>query len=325
MVKKMETEMPNKLKILFFGLGSIGRRHARLIKDNFDFELYAYRSGKGQGINDLGIKEFYDLEEAFSIKPDVAFITNPTYLHTSTAMECAKRNIALFIEKPLSNNKEGLSDLLKVVKKNNIVTYTAYCLRFHLAIIWLKNYLKKHTPLHITVFNSSYLPNWRENVDHLKHYNAFKEKGGGVILELSHDIDYLYYLFGDVKKISVNSGKISDVTIDSEDFVDVILQFENNVFGNMYVNFLSRQLRIDVTVDFKDSTIIADIVKNTIMIIKDKKQETIDFNVERDDYFLSQLNYFFSHFRQGKLMNDLTESMKVFDIIMRIKKEAEIK
>ncbi len=320
----MDVENQKKLKILFFGLGSIGKRHAILIKDNFNFELYAYRTGKSLEKNDLGIKEFYNLDEAFSIKPDVAFITNPTFLHISTAIECAKRNIPLFIEKPLSNNKKNLSELLKIVNKSNLVTYIAYCLRFHPAIIWLKKYLKENTPLHVSVYNSSYLPNWRENVNHLKHYNSFKDKGGGVILELSHDIDYLYYLFGDIKKMSVNSSKISNVTVDSEDFVDILLHFKNNLFGNIHINFLSRLLRIEVIVNFKDSTIIADIVKSSITIIKDKKQETIDFNIERDDYFLSQLKYFFDNLEKGKMINDFKESLKVFNIIMQIKKEAQL-
>ena len=81
------------MKILFFGLGSIGNRHAKIIKDNFGFELYGYRTEKGQEKKDLLLHEFRDIESAFSIRPDVAFITNPTFLHVPTALECAKRNI----------------------------------------------------------------------------------------------------------------------------------------------------------------------------------------------------------------------------------------
>ena len=73
-----------KTKILFFGLGSIGKKHAKIIKDNFDYELYAYRTGKGQEKNDIKIEELNNLEDAFSINPDIAFITNPTHLHGRT-------------------------------------------------------------------------------------------------------------------------------------------------------------------------------------------------------------------------------------------------
>ena len=100
-----------RLKILFFGLGSIGKKHAKIIKNNFDFDLFAYRTGKGQEKNDLKIEEFHSLNDAFSINPDIAFITNPTFLHVETALECARRNIDIFIEKPISDSLDKV-DLL---------------------------------------------------------------------------------------------------------------------------------------------------------------------------------------------------------------------
>ncbi|MBR9706183.1 Gfo/Idh/MocA family oxidoreductase [Candidatus Pacearchaeota archaeon] len=312
------------MKIIFFGLGSIGLRHARLIKNNFDHELYAYRSSKKSEKNSLGIKEIFELNEIDRIKPDVAFITNPTNKHVEYATYCARKGINLFIEKPLSNDKQGIPELLKAIKEKNIVTYTAYCLRFHPAIIWLKKYLKENKPLHINVNASSYLHDWRENVDPLKHFSAFKDQGGGIILELSHEIDYLYYLFGDIKKLSVNSEKISDVTIDAEDFVDILLQFKNNVFANVHINFLSRLWRREIIIDFKDRTIISDIINHTITIIKDKKRKTLDFEMQLDDMFLEQLEYFFNHLQKGKPMNNITESLKVFDILMQVKNEANL-
>ena len=72
-------------KILFFGLGSIGIKHATIIKNNYNFELYAFKTKKGQEKSNLGIREFDNIKEAFHIKPNIAFITNPTHLHTKTS------------------------------------------------------------------------------------------------------------------------------------------------------------------------------------------------------------------------------------------------
>ena len=139
------------MKILFFGLGSIGKKHASILKNNFDFELHAFRTGNGQETNDLDIHEFNKLDEAFSIKPDVAFITNPTSLHVSTALECAKRNIALFIEKLISHSLENLKELEKEIKKRNLFVYVAYNLRFHPVITHLKELIsQKQKPIYFS-------------------------------------------------------------------------------------------------------------------------------------------------------------------------------
>lgn len=309
------------MKIIFFGLGSIGSRHARLIKENYKYGLYAYRHKKNFKKNSLEIKEVVDLKEIDKIKPDVAFITNPPDKHIKYAYFCAKKGIDLFIEKPLSNSKKGVDDLLKVIKRNNIKAYVAYCLRFHPVIMWMKNHFKKNKPIHMTVNASSYLPNWRKNTNHLKHYGAFKNTGG-VILELSHEIDYIYHLLGEIENIKVNAKKVGNVTINSEDFADILLKLKNGVYCNLHLNFFSMLNRREIIIDFKDHTIVADLLENKITIYKNNKKRSISFNIVRDDIYISQLNYFFNNRKKSRMMNSLKEAVKVFDIIMKIKMAA---
>jgi len=311
------------MKIVFFGLGSIGTRHARLIKENFKHELYAFRHSKDSEKNILGIKEIFSFEELDEIKPDVAFITNPTYKHMECALQCAKRGMHLFIEKPLSDTQEHLREFKQIVKEKKIKTYVAYNMRFNQLITWLKENLQGKEPVHVSVYASSFLPNWRKNIDHLKNYSAIKDQGGGIVLDLSHEIDYLYYLFGDIKKVKVNSKKISDVTMDSEDFADILLEFKNGMFGNVHLNFLSRLNRREIIIDLKDSTVTADLINNIIIIHNDKGKRDINFNFEKDDMYLSELKYFFEHIRTKKMMNDIDESFPIFDIIIKIKNEVK--
>ena len=101
----------NQKTIIFFGMGSIGNKHARILKKYYSNNLVTYKSNKGQEKNDLDIRELYNLQDAFDLKPDIAFITNPTYLHIETAYKCAKENIHLFIEKPISHNLKNVDNL----------------------------------------------------------------------------------------------------------------------------------------------------------------------------------------------------------------------
>ena len=48
---------------------------------------------------------------------------------------------------------------------------------------------------------NSFLPNWRSNRDYRKSSSLKKVEGGGVLLELSHEIDYIRNLFGVPKHV----------------------------------------------------------------------------------------------------------------------------
>src|SRR3989344_3983390 len=307
-----------RVRIIFFGLGSIGRSHAKLISDNFKHTIYAFRSDKTKRENDFGIRELNSLKEVEKLKPSVAFITCPTSKHVKYAKFCAEHKINLFIEKPLSHDKKGLQELAKAIKKSRIKSYTAYCLRFHPVIQWLKKYTAEKKPLHVRVQVSSYLPNWRKGSS-LSDYSAHKRMGGGVILDLSHEIDYLYFLFGEPKNIKVNAKKISDVTVDAEDFADILMEM-GNIYCNLHLNFMSRLKRREMILDFKENTIVVDLVNNKIKIIGNKKEETreITFHGDMDKVYLSQLKYFFT---SKKNMNNIDESIQVFNTIAKIKEE----
>lgn len=319
------------MKIIFFGLGSIGTRHARLLKEHFHHELYAFRSSKNSPKNSLCIPELYTLSNVKKLKPDIAFITNPTSAHLDSALFCAKNKINLFIEKPLSDSEKDIKKLISLAKKNNVAIYVAYCFRFHPVIQYLKEHLKKNKPFHVTINTSSYLPDWRPGRNHLETYSANKTRGGSVILDLSHELDYLCFLLGVPEKpfkgLKVNSYRAGSVTVDTEDFADILLNINNNINNcavNIHLNFFSRLLRRELVLDFKDHTIIADLISNKITFLNDQKAFK-KFRFERDDMFLSQLNYFFNNLRHKDMMNSLEEASKIFEFIMKTKKLAEVK
>lgn len=304
------------MKILFFGLGSIGTRHATMLKGH---ELYAYRTGKEQ--NTLGIPEIRDLSQIDSIDPDVAFITNPTSEHVKYACMCAEKKISVFIEKPLSNSYEGVDLLRELVKKNKVSAYVAYVFRFHPAIRWLKKYVRKNMPLHVTVNCSSYLPAWgtNKNGSHLKKYSANRALGGGVILDLSHELDYLYYLFGDVKSVKGISGKLSAVTVDTEDFADILLNFKSGPVCNLHVNFMSQLKCRQIILDFESHSIVVDLINGSIDTIDTaghRRRRWVDADLGH--LYSLQTNYFLNQLGK-EMMNDIDEAALVFNFIMRVK------
>ncbi len=208
--------------IAFFGLGSIGLRLAKLIKENFDCNLVAFRTTKNAP-NDLFIEEIYDISEIHRFSPDVAFITNPTSIHMDTAIYAASLGMHLFIEKPLCNNLDKWCELQKIVLQNQITTYVACNLRFDPIIQYLKKSIDPEKIFYATITSSSFLPEWRPSQDYRTSYSSKKALGGGVLLDLIHESDYCNWLFGLFHKVTGTFGKLSELEIETEDCADITL------------------------------------------------------------------------------------------------------
>lgn len=307
-------------KILFFGLGSIGQRHARLIRKRFNHTLFAYKSNNKSILHELSIKNVSSLKEIQTIKPDIGFITNPTNLHIETAILCAQNNMHLFIEKPIDSSIDNLDKLVQLVKKRNLTTYIAYNLRFSPVIQELQKLTSMIHPYHIRVVCSSYLPNWRKKTDHLQSYSSYKKMGGGVLLDLSHDLDYLSYITQcNIRCISSHIAKQATVTNDSEDFADLFFKI-SNFYANVHLNIFSNNTQRQVYIDSKEISIIGDLIDNTIKTSSQGKvTDLIKYSETNDSIYMKQLEYFFSNINNPSIMNNIEEASTLFSEIIKIR------
>ena len=155
----------------------------------------------------------------------------------------AKNGIDLFIEKPLSNSSKGIDELKKYVKKNKLITQMGCNFRFFPPIKKIKSLInakKIGRIISVQVENNSYLPDYHPWEDYRKGYAARKDLGGGAVLTQIHEIDYLYWLFGDVKKVSSFTGKYSDLSVTADDMSTSLIEFNNNVIGQIHISYFQR-------------------------------------------------------------------------------------
>ncbi len=313
------------MKILFFGLGSIGIRHAKLIKQLYpSYELFAYRTWNGQLNNqELSyITSFNDLQKAYSIKPDVVFITNPTSFHVKTAILAANNNCHLFIEKPLSNSKEGIEELISIVNKKKLISLIGCNMRFHPIILKIKNMLLNKNYgriLNFYVRCGSYLPNWRPQQDYSKSYSARKELGGGVMLDLIHEIDYSQWLFGDFIQINGRRSKLSNLKIETEDFAEMLITTDRNIYGYIQLDYFSIRPERIITIVFENAIIKGDLINNSLYIYFNGKEIIEKVNIDRNYTYKQQLKYFFDCIDKGiKTFNSIEEGYKVLKYVLKI-------
>ncbi len=239
-------------RILIVGLGSIGKRHLRLARELMpDADIRVLRHQAVNEIPEFSNGVFSIIDEAITFEPQIAIISSPAPFHISTAQALAEVGVHLLIEKPLSASIDGVQHLIQTCQKQGAVLLTGYNLRFLPSLQRFRELVGEKIigkVLSVRCEIGQYLPSWRPDSDYRLGVSARRELGGGALLELSHDIDYLRWIFGEVEQISAWVGRQSELEIDVEDTAHLILNFSAKDDGHRLVGTLSLDLlRHDTT------------------------------------------------------------------------------
>lgn len=262
------------MKTLVIGYGSIGRRHVDVLR-GFGHDV-AVLSRRPVDFSPL----YGDLRAALSAhKPEYIVVANRTSEHFVTLSHLLQKkfNGKLLIEKPLFDNWREMPQTDEEV-------YVAYNLRFHPAIQRLRELLKGERPISAQAYVGQLLPQWRPHVDYRTSYSAKKEEGGGVLRDLSHELDYLNWLFGGWQVLTATGGHHSHLEIDTDDVYSVLFQAKNCPVVTVQMNYLDRVLRRELIVNTEQKSIFVDLVKG-IVKINDKEE---DWAIERDASYEAQ-------------------------------------
>jgi predicted dehydrogenase len=236
------------MKALIVGLGSIGRRHLanlRLLAENIDITVWRQHAVRtaDPALPTGADRVVYTLKDALAVKPDMAVISSPAPLHVATAIDLARRDVHLMIEKPLSNTLDGVDDLLVLCQRRGLVLLVAYHLRFSESLravrqAALNGSIGRIMSIHADV--GQFLPEWRPATDYRRGVSARRELGGGVVLELSHDLDYVRWLAGEVQTVAAQIDRLSNLEIDVEDTAAIILRFRSGAIGTVNLDMTRR-------------------------------------------------------------------------------------
>lgn len=239
-------------RILIVGLGSIGKRHlclARELLPNADIQVLRHQ--KCDSIPEHANGCFSSLERAVNFAPQIAVIASPATHHVAVAQALAEVGVHLLIEKPLSATSDGVLQLLETCREQKIVLLTGYNLRFLSSLQQFRNLLGESVigrVLSVRCEIGQYLPSWRPDSDYRHGVSARQELGGGALLELSHELDYLRWIFGDVEWVKATLSLQSSLEIDVEDTAHLTLGFASAPNGNKLIGTVNLDfIRHDTT------------------------------------------------------------------------------
>lgn len=296
------------LNVLILGFGSIGRRHAFLLRKKFKIQnIFIYTKQK---INKYkSINSFKDLK---TINPNYIIIASPTKFHFNQLKYVEKTfsKINILVEKPLFDRNKTLQ-----IRKNKV--FVGYNLRFHPIIKYIKKNLKKKKIIDIKIFSNSFLPNWRKNINYKKSSSAKKNLGGGVTLDLSHEIDLARWLFGEISPKYVLKGKFSKLSINTDDLLKLYGKI-NKANLSLDLNYYSRIPIRKIIIDEVNSTIHANLIKNILQIKTKNSNKIIKFSKFKiNDTYVEQHKAILSN--KTKSLCDYNFAKKTMKLIDRIK------
>lgn len=241
------------------GYGNMARKYFRILnKINKNLKIKFYTSQKKA--NNL----FYKKNDLKIFDPDIIFICSSTDNHFKDLLkvnELFKKKIIL-IEKPIFNKVK------KISLKNKV--YVAYNLRYDPIINEIKNLIKNKKIWSIEVFCNSFMPRWRRR-NYTKTYSAHQKLGGGVALDLSHEIDFLLWFFKNIKIQYCLNNKISDLKISSDDNLVLIGKSKNVKQIILHLNYYSKINSRTINISGKNLDVRANLIEKKIRIEKDNK------------------------------------------------------
>ena len=322
------------MKVLVIGYGSIGKRHIKNLTKLPNLELFVVTNRTTDSfLKKSNCKIFKTIEDAIQVKPSFAIICNVTSLHIKSSLLLAKSGIHLFIEKPLSNSLNHINDLLFECEKQKLITQIGCNLRFHPSIKKVKELLLKKKLgeiISIQIENGSYLPDWHPDEDYKKSYASKEKLGGGVILTCIHEIDYLYWFFGNILEVFSFSGNYGNLDIDSEDISSILMKITQTSIAEIHLDYFQQPTVRGGKIIGTLGTVIWNIEENTVKLYNNKTKKWANvlklINYNSNQMYLDELTHFIDCVKNKKFtINPIFNGIQTLKIALAIKKSSKFK
>lgn len=248
----------------------------------------------------------------YDFAPDYIVVASRTNEHRNDIQQIAQLGFAgkLMIEKPVyQRGDEHVPDQFARTK-------VAFNLRFHPALQKFRTLLKTRTVHAVTAYAGSYLPDWRPNTDYRKGYSAIRAEGGGVLRDLSHELDYLQWIFGKWQRLTAIGGNLGSLEIDSDDVFSILFETQHVPSISLSLNYLDTTTRRNVIALTDSGTVRLDLVTGTVEA--DGKTET--FSIDRNDTYFAQHNDMINNV--DDIICDVTEGLDVMRMINAVEDAA---
>lgn len=318
------------MNIVLVGLGSIGKRHLANLQSIWPCaEVWLvsasgrhYASDEAMGCSQIS------LAQAIAIKPDFAVIASPAHLHLSHASAFCDAGIPALIEKPLSHDVDSAVEFMRTVKATAPMFSVGYCLRYLPSARYVKQLLNEDKLGIVYLVQSvvgQHLSQWRRHTDFRNSVSAKKELGGGALLELSHELDYLLWLFGPMAAKYCQVSEQGELQLEVEESVDLVLQGSNKMICQVHLDFLQQVPQRRCVISGQLGRIEWDLIENSVFLFNAQGRQQIysEPTWDKNQMYQLMLRDFYSAVQNEKVAPvPLQDGMAVLKLIAQARQLA---
>ncbi|HCC79383.1 MAG: hypothetical protein A2X25_06655 [Chloroflexi bacterium GWB2_49_20] len=321
------------MKFLIAGLGSIGRRHFRNLLALGERDILLYRTLRSSLPEDelVGFPVETDLQAALAHHPQAVIISNPTALHLEVAIPAAEAGCSILLEKPVSHSLEGVERLELALQRGGGRLLVGFQFRFHPTLRRAAQLIQAGSLgdlLSMHAHWGEYLPDWHPWEDYQKGYSARTDLGGGVVLTLSHPLDYLRYLIGEVDSLwAFTSSKGFGLQV--EDMAEIGLRFSSGVIGSLHLDYNQRPPAHYLEITGTLGSLRWDNRDGSLGFYRTETQTLENFlppaGFERNQMFLDEMRHFLSLLRgESDSLCSLQDGKQALRLAMAASQSAEL-
>lgn len=292
------------MRYLCIGSGSIGKRHMRNLlaigANPEDISAVDTREDRRQEVINMGINSvFSSYEEALDAGSyDAAIVCSPTNLHIPQGIDLANRGIHILMEKPLAHDLEGIDEFKAAIEKNKVVVLMAYIFRFSPLTDKVRELLDSGVigkVLFVRGEFSEYLPDWHPYEDYRSFYMAEKKQGGGSILDQSHIMDLVHYLFGGFDTVYALNGNLSSLEVNADDYSELTTRLKSGVVASIHTDMFGRDHKKELEIKGENGNIYWSSGDNMVTHYDSETKAKREFRKFSPDFnlnYITEINHF---------------------------------
>ncbi|WP_166835802.1 Gfo/Idh/MocA family protein [Rheinheimera pleomorphica] len=287
------------------GQGSIGKRHLRNLRQLFPQARLLSVSASGNRHSSPPEQAIaLTLPELIAQKPDFVIVASPANLHLQHTQALLAAGIPTLVEKPIAVSAEQSSQFMQLLTLYpQAIVEVGYCLRFLPAAQLIQQIIKSEQLGRIfTVISEvgQYLPHWRPDTDYRQTVSAQAALGGGALLELSHELDYLQWLFGPLQLCYARNRQSGLLQLDVEDISELILESVDNICCMVHLDFIQQAAKRHCAIIAANGRLEWDLIANTVTLHQHNRTQQLyqDKNYDKNNMYLAMLQAFWHKIQQ---------------------------
>lgn len=308
------------MRIGIIGYGSIGERHYKNIKDHGHCQVVILTKRKDV----TGLPAVHSWGSFRKHGPfDAFFITNETGKHLETIRKCLTlKPRALFIEKPLSHTSRGLNLLRADLEQVKMSCWIGYNLQFFRPLMRIKKILDSGQlgrlySLRVSVGQD--LREWRKR-DYRASYSS-RALGGGVMLDLVHDLNYPAWLLGEpLRPVAAIIDRISTLHIKGEDCVESLYRTPSGIMVSLHQDYIRIPAKRSLEIIAERGSLEWNSSTKTIQLWVGQKHRKEKIDADSNEMYKSELAFFLKKLKAGSRFSNIREAIRDVQLIDFLKK-----